>query len=106
MSCNCKNDKAKPVIGNDDLKPNTKFRNYVLNFVFYLIALSISSIIIIPVMVVLLFKIIVLNNNTINIPELIIKYYNNKKNINKEDTQDDEDEILEFENANEILEVK
>jgi hypothetical protein len=70
-----------------------KLKNYTFNFIKYLLIISISAILVMPVLLIVLFRVIVLKNNEINLlPGMIKIFGQNKKS--KTDEMFDEVNLL------------
>jgi hypothetical protein len=69
----------------ESLSPNEKtlggkLKKYTFNFIKYLVVISISAILVIPVLLIVLFRVIVLKNNEINLlPSMVKMFGQNKK---------------------------
>lgn len=93
MSCNCKNSKIVEPISPNEKTLGGKLKNYTFNFIKYLLIISISAILVMPVLLIVLFRVIVLKNNEINLlPGMIKIFGQNKKS--KTDEMFDEVNLL------------
>jgi hypothetical protein len=80
MSCNCKNSKIAEPLSPNEKTLGGKLKKYIFNFIKYLLVISISAILVIPVLLIVLFRVIVLKNNEINLlPGMIKMFGQNKK---------------------------
>ena len=83
MSCNCKNDKIVESLSTNEKTLGGKLKKYSFNFIKYLIVISLSVILVIPVFIIVLFRVIILKNNEINpLPSIIKIFGKNKKSKN------------------------
>jgi hypothetical protein len=88
MSCNCK--KPSNELSSNDIKSNGGYKvlNTIINFITFLIVLTITIPFVIPLLGYLLFKSIVLKDSTINTFNL---FYLIGKKLIKDDGDDGED---------------
>lgn len=93
MSCNCKNPKVETPV--EDKKTDNKIGTYIVNFIIYLITVTIASVVVLPFLLVVLFRVIVLNNSKINVEPILAKYFKAKK-VSEDDDDDDEDDDEEY----------
>jgi hypothetical protein len=79
MSCNCKNNKIVESLSTNEKTLSGKLKKYSFNFIKYLIVISITSVLIIPVFIIVLFRVIVLNKSEINILPSMLKIFKSNK---------------------------
>ena len=95
MSCNCKNSKIVESLSTDKKTLGGKLKKYTFNFIKYLLVISISAILVIPVLLVVLFRVIILNKNEIDVlPSMLKIFKSNKGKDSNYDKMFDEVDLL------------
>jgi len=101
MSCNSCKDPKKKSNQSEVVKKSDKVVNTVINLILYLIALSVTSIVIIPLMAFVLFRVIVLGRHEYDVVPLALKLFKSKNKGNDKNDDDDDDEEDDIENLDE-----
>jgi hypothetical protein len=95
MSCNCKNSKIVESLSTDKKTLGGELKKYTFNFIKYLLVISISAILVIPVLLIVLFRVIVLNKNEIDVlPSMLKIFKSNKGKDSNYDKMFDEVDLL------------
>jgi hypothetical protein len=95
MSCNCKNSKIVESFSTDEKTLGGKLKKYTFNFIKYLLVISISAILVIPVLLIVLFRVIILNKNEIDVlPSMLKIFKSNKGKDSNYDKMFDEVDLL------------